>query len=317
MPTKTESVTGQNMQVHDFYHTHPAQRAKISFVATPIGNLSDITARAIRCLQACDEIWCEDTRHTQQLLNALKIESLNQDQRLRRFDQHVSPKEMERLLEQVSEKGQWIVVVTDAGTPGISDPGAMIAAEIYRYPEIKLEPIPGPSAVSAFVSIAGFQDNSFEFKGFFPRERKDGMSVLEGLSDGAVIFFESPKRLKDTLQVLKSWCETLDFQPKFCFAKELTKLHETMFSGSGIGFLDDLIGQEIDERGEWVFSIMIPKECVKNKKPVSEWELAMECLIEAGISTKSASQIIAAKFKIAKNLAYDHAIELQKKIKKT
>jgi 16S rRNA C1402 (ribose-2'-O) methylase RsmI len=81
MPTNHESVTGQKMQDQDFYHTHPAQRARISFVATPIGNLSDISARAIRYLRECDEIWCEDTRHTQQLLNALKIESENDHQR--------------------------------------------------------------------------------------------------------------------------------------------------------------------------------------------------------------------------------------------
>ncbi len=314
---KTGSVTGQNMQANDFYHTHPAQRARISLVATPIGNLSDISPRAIRCLRECDEIWCEDTRHTQQLLNALKIESANDHQRLRRFDQHVSPKDAERLLERVSEKGQWIVVVTDAGTPGISDPGAMVASGIHRFPEIRLEPVPGPSAVSAFVSIGGFKENSFGFKGFFPREKKDSLSLLKGLPEGAVLFFESPKRIADTIGVLQEWAEGLDFAPRFTFAKELTKMHETLFSGSGPEFLKWLCGQEFDERGEWVFSIEIPKGCLKKEKAVSDWQLAMECLLEAGIPTKTASQLISSKFQIARNLAYDFAIDAQKKIKKS
>jgi 16S rRNA (cytidine1402-2'-O)-methyltransferase len=223
---------------------------------------------------------------------------------------------MDRLLERVEEKGQWIVVVTDAGTPGISDPGAMIAAGIHRFPAIKLEPIPGPSAVSAFVSIAGFHENAFHFKGFFPREKKDAISVLEELPEGGTIFFESPKRLRDTVQVLREWCEALEFAPYFHFAKEISKMHETLYSGSGLFFLDKMLGQEFDERGEWVFSIEIPKDCLKNKNSFSEWQLAVECLVEAGIPTKTASQLIAAKFKIAKNLAYDHAIDVQKKIKK-
>jgi len=314
MPTNNGSVTGQKILTEkDHYHTYPAQRARVSFVATPIGNLSDISPRAVRCLEECDEIWCEDTRHTQQLLNALKIESRAEHQRLRRFDQHVPEKEMHRLLEQVQEKGQWIVVVTDAGTPGISDPGAMIASHIHRYPEVKIEPIPGPSAVSAFVSIAGFPENFFRFQGFFPREQKDANEVLDSLGAGGTIFFESPKRIRETIQILKQWCEASGIMLKFCFAKELSKMHETIYSGTGIPFLDEMLGQDFDERGEWVFSVYLNKEHSLGKKTVSDWELAMRCLIEAGIPTKSASQIISANFKIAKNLAYQFALDLQKK----
>ncbi len=316
MPTKNDSVTGQKiLTVKDHYHTHPAQRARISMVATPIGNLSDMTPRARQSLVDCDEIWCEDTRHTQQLLNALKVDAVEGRRRLKRFDQHVSPKDLEHLLEQVQEKGQWIVVVTDAGTPGISDPGAMIAAQIHHFPEIRIEPIPGPSAVSAFVSIAGFQDNSFKFQGFFPREPKDAMELLDELGAGGTIFFESPKRIRETIKILKQWCETSGIILKFCFAKELSKIYETIYSGTGISFLDELLGQDFDERGEWVFSVYLSNENVKNKKPVSEWELAMKCLIDAEIPTKTASQIIASHYQIAKNLAYQYAIDLQKNSK--
>jgi 16S rRNA (cytidine1402-2'-O)-methyltransferase len=305
MPTKNESVTGQN--VH--YQTNPAQRAKISMIATPIGNLSDITARAKVALEQCDELWCEDTRHTQNLLNALQIDR----HRLKRFDQHTAEKEIHQWLERVQEQGQWIGVVTDAGVPGISDPGAKIIENISQYPNIKIEPIPGASAVSSLVSVAGFKTNSFRFLGFFPRERKDALEILATLDESGTIFFESPKRIRETVEVLKGWSEGLDIAPHFCFAKELTKIHETIYSGTGVKFIEFFLGQDFDERGEWVFSIELPKDYLKNKKPVTEWELTLECLLMAEIPTKTAAQIVATKFKIAKNLAYQKALELQKK----
>ena len=310
MPTKNESVTGQNIHsVDSLYFTHPAQRAKISMVATPIGNLSDISARAIQVLEKCDELWCEDTRHTQNLLNALKIDR----HRLRRFDQHTAEKDLHHLLERVQEQGQWIGVVTDAGVPGVSDPGAKIVQNLFRFPNIKIEPIPGASAVVSLVSIAGFEDNSFKFQGFFPREKKDSLELLASLDDTPTLFFESPKRIRETVENIKLWSESLDFAPKFCFAKELTKIHETIYSGTGVKFIEFFLGQDFDERGEWVFSIELPKGCLINKKAVTEWELTLECLIEAEIPTKKAAQLVSAKFNIAKNLAYQKALELQKK----
>lgn len=313
MPTKNESVTGQNLHTESSaerrYQTNPSQRAKISMIATPIGNLGDITARAKEALEKCDELWCEDTRHTQNLLNALQIDR----HRLKRFDQHTAEKEIHQWLERVQEQGQWIGVVTDAGVPGISDPGAKIIENISQYPGIKIEPIPGASAVSSLVSIAGFSGNSFRFLGFFPRERKDALEVLATLDQSGTIFFESPKRIREAVEVLKEWCEGLDFAPHFCFAKELTKIHETIYSGTGVKFIEFFLGQDFDERGEWVFSIELPKNYLKNKKPVTEWELTLECLLLAEIPTKTAAQIVASKFKIAKNLAYQRALDLQKK----
>ena len=295
------------------YFTHPAQRAKISMVATPIGNLSDITERAIHALEKCDELWCEDTRHTQNLLNALNISRQGDHHRLKRFDQHTAEKDLLQMLEKVEMEGRWIAVVTDAGVPGISDPGAKIIENIYQYPGIKIEPIPGASAVSSMVSIAGFTDNSFRFQGFFPRERKDALQLLSTLDESGTIFFESPKRILETVETLKVWSETLDIAPKFCFAKELTKVHETIYSGMGTKFIEFFLGQDFDERGEWVFSVELPKDYLKNKKVVTEWELTMECLIEAEIPTKKAAQLVSTKFNIAKNLAYQKALDLQKK----
>ena len=285
-------------------------------IATPIGNLSDVSFRVEEVLQKVDELWCEDTRHTQALLSALSISH----KKLRRVDQHMTEEELRRLLAQVESSGQWIGVVTDAGTPGLSDPGAQISELISEFPDIRLEPIPGPSALASFVSIAGLHANSFSFQGFFPRNSSDAIQLLNDLKDGSGtlnwIFFESPNRIRDAMATLETWGKDLDFTPKFIFAKELTKLHETLFIGDGISFLQWLQAQGFDERGEWVMGIVLPKNYVKIKKNEADWELTLECLIQAGISTKDASHIVMGRFSVAKNLAYKYALELSKKIKK-
>ena len=285
-------------------------------IATPIGNLADITARAMKTIEECDELWCEDTRHTQNLLNALGIGA----KRTRRVDQHITEKELSGLLERVEESGQRIGVVTDAGTPGLSDPGAKILGLISRFPKIRIEPIPGPSALTAFISISGFEENSFLFQGFFPRQSSDTDQWLSEIKNSTItrnwVFFESPNRITATIETLRDWSKNLDFIPKFIFSKELTKLHETHWIGYGAAFLEEMLHQHFDERGEWVGAIVLPKDCVKTKKLQTDWVVSMECLIEAGISTKTSAQIIAQRFGVAKNLAYEEALILQKKMKK-
>ena len=317
MPNEPHPHNRQNLpEENSTYFTHPAQKGRISMVAVPIGNLADITHRALDALERADELWCEDTRHTQSLLNALGITRA----RLKRVDQHTTEVEFVKLLKQADESGQWIGVVTDAGTPGISDPGAKIAELMPRFKNLRLEPIPGPSAVSAFVSVAGITTGLFAFQGFFPRNDSDISQLLSDLKDAAKlethIFFESPNRIASTVDALKKWCETLDFTPKFVFAKELTKLHETLWSGEGHVFLEWLQAQGFDERGEWVFGITLPKNYVINRKTQLDWELTLECLIFAGISTKDAAAITSGRFSVAKKLAYQTALELQKKNKK-
>ncbi len=289
-------------------------------IAVPIGNLGDITERAMRTIEVCDELWCEDTRHTQALLNALGMES----KRVRRVDQHITESDLNHLLERVDEQGQHIGVVTDAGTPGLSDPGSKIIERMTRFSRIRIEPIPGASSLTCFISIAGFSENTFVFQGFFPRSTGDAEELLSEIkgstSARSFVFFESPNRIRDTIECLKVWCEEPEFTPKFILAKELTKLHETIWMGDGAEFLDHLLQQQFDERGEWVFGIelsadWLSKNDVKNRKADTDWVLSLDCLISAGISTKQASHVIAEKYKIAKNLAYREALELQKKIK--
>ncbi len=286
---------------------------RISMIATPIGNLSDLSERAIETLRAVDELWCEDTRHTQALLSSLGIKGKS----LRRVDQHSKESELRGLLQGVQAKAQWIGVVTDAGTPGLSDPGAVLMSLLQDFPQISCEPVPGPSALSALVSIAGFTGSSLYFHGFFPRTKVEAFQLLTDLKEAALcpnwIFFESPHRIKDTLLSLQGWCEESGVEVSFVFAKELTKLHEAVFRGRGPDFLKQLQDQGLDERGEWVFSLSLSKDCLNKKQAAPEWESALECLIEAGIAPKTACQIVTVRFSVAKNLAYKRALEFQKK----
>ena len=317
MPNEESSRNRQLLPLEEsIYFTHADQKAKISMISTPIGNLNDLTIRARNALEKADELWCEDTRHTQLLLNLLGISR----PRLKRVDQHSSDDELRRMLKNVKDLGQWIGVVTDAGTPGISDPGARIAELLIEFPEVRLEPIPGASAVSAFVSISGMSSPQFTFHGFFPRKDSEILELLSDLKSYSKfeshVFFESPKRIVSTIESLSKWCEERDFTPKFVFAKELTKIHESIWQGQGRQFLEQLPSLSFDERGEWVFSVTLPKKYVINRKVQADWELTLECLIFARIPTKEAASIIADRFPVAKKLAYQSALELQKKIKK-
>ncbi len=298
------------------YSTHPGQHARVSMIATPIGNLGDLGERALHALENVGELWCEDTRHTQALLNALGVER----KRLKRVDQHTSDGELRGLLKQVEEAGLWVGVVTDAGTPGLSDPGARLLQLSPEFPGIRFEPLPGPSALSAFVSVAGLTGNSFLFLGFFPRNPTEALQLLKELKESPgspnLIFFESPNRIRETLGVLRSFCEGFDIPPEFVLAKELTKVHETLYRGAGAGFLSWMEEQGFDERGEWVFALILPKGSVKKEKDQSDWRLVLECLMESGISAKTASQFVVGRFSVAKNLAYKAALDFQKFQKK-
>ncbi|MBU6154427.1 MAG: hypothetical protein KGP28_09020 [Bdellovibrionales bacterium] len=282
-------------------------------IATPIGNLGDLSTRAIETLRLVDEVWCEDTRHTQALLAALDIKG----KVLRRVDQHTSRADLQALLVGVRSMRQWIGVVTDAGTPGLSDPGALLMDEAEEFPEIVCEPVPGPSALAAMMSIAGGTGSSLYFHGFFPRTKNESFELLTKLKNSALspncVFFESPHRIRETWKVLEEWCERAPAEPRFVFAKELTKIHEAVFRGRGIGFLKGLQDQQVDERGEWVFSVLFSKESLDKKAITPEWEPALECLLKAGIAPKSASLIVMERFSVAKNLAYKWALEFQKK----
>lgn len=192
---------------------------KLSILATPIGNLEDITLRALRALRECDAIFCEDTRVTAKLLAHYGFRKP-----LYRCDERMELRAAERVIAMLGE-GKHVVLVSDAGTPGISDPGARLVARA-REAGAHTEAIPGPSALTAALSIAGIHASEFLFLGFLPH-KKGRQTALQRIvaSDIPVVLFESPYRILALLQALKD--------SRVIVVRELTKIHEEVTEGSG------------------------------------------------------------------------------------
>lgn len=218
-------------------------------VATPIGNLSDLTKRAIETLANVDVILCEDTRVTLKLLSHLGIHKP-----LLSFHQHSDPKRTHEILERLAE-GKQIALVTDAGTPNISDPGGqLIAAVVERFgSSLPIIPIPGPSALIAALSISGFPADEFIFLGFPPHKkgRKTFFDHLATLTS-TVVLYESTHRIEKTLGEL----ETRVGERPIVLCRELTKLHETTYRGTVPEVTKELAAGSI--KGEFVV-ILGPK----------------------------------------------------------
>jgi len=199
-------------------------KGKLSVVATPIGNMGDITFRALWNLKECDVIYAEDTRVTAKLLAHYGLRKS-----VFRLDAAMEGKKANEVISRL-EKGKHVAYVSDAGTPGISDPGARLVAAVREaLPEAKIEAIPGPSALTAALSIAGISADAFSFRGFLPH-KKGRQTALKKIvsSDIPVVLYESPHRI---LKLLK---ELHDVAPgaAVTVARELTKLHEEVLYGT-------------------------------------------------------------------------------------
>jgi 16S rRNA (cytidine1402-2'-O)-methyltransferase len=239
--------------------------ANLYIVATPIGNLEDITLRALEVLKKVDLILCEDTRVTKKLLDRYQIKkpllSYHQHSKLQKIDYIISllkegkPSTRAKLgaglaphRNEVSGAGN-LALVSDAGTPGISDPGGKLVNEVVKSLSglVKIVPIPGPSAVIAAASISGFPMDKFLFFGFLPKKKKR-KKILKEIANFKypVIFYESPYRILKTLEELKK----LNGELKIVVAKELTKKFETIYRGS-TGEVIEKIGKD-KIKGEFI-----------------------------------------------------------------
>jgi len=221
-------------------------------VSTPIGNLEDITKRALRILSEVDLILCEDTRVTKRLLEhyGIKTPTLS-------YHQHSKLKKVNYILE-ILKKGKNLALVSDAGTPGISDPGNELLSEVAKLSgdEVKITPIPGPSATLAAASISGFPMDKFVFMGFPPAKRKRKKFFKEVLnSKYPVIFYESPYRIIKSLRDLGEAGDEQNEKPVrgIVVCRELTKKFETVYRGS----IDEVIKKiERDKvKGEFVIIV--------------------------------------------------------------
>jgi 16S rRNA (cytidine1402-2'-O)-methyltransferase len=269
-------------------------------VATPIGNLEDITLRAIRILKEADLIAAEDTRHTRKLLTHFGIPTPTIS--------YYKEKEQERsaiIIDKLQE-GQNVALVSDAGTPGISDPGSILVQNALSE-KIRVEPIPGPSSLTAALSVAGIHDNSFVFLGFAPSRKKQRQDLLVSLSQEKkyLVFFEAPHRIEkflyDSLEILGDrsvfWC------------RELTKMHEEMTHSSLALLLDSVSERKI--KGESVLII----SGAENEPEISDKEtkkLLMTYKKSGKWSLKDAVQQITKEHNLSRSAVYRLALNVWK-----
>ena len=219
----------------------------LSIVATPIGNLEDITLRALRTLKECDVIYAEDTRVISKLLARYEVKKP-----LQRLDAATESKKVEEVVARL-EAGERVVYVSDAGTPGISDPGARLVASVREQVlksdfNTKIEAIPGPSALTAALSIAGIDTTAFTFIGFLPH-KKGRQTALKALvaRDVPTVLYESPHRILKLLEELAA----LGVE-RATIARELTKVHEELISGTPAELQAHFAAHPDAVRGEFV-----------------------------------------------------------------
>jgi 16S rRNA (cytidine1402-2'-O)-methyltransferase len=217
----------------------------LSVVATPIGNLGDITLRALETLKKADVIFCEDTRVTSKLLTRYEI-----SKPLIRCDENKETLAAQKALSMLTE-GKHVALVTDAGTPGISDPGSRFVSLIRASGgAVKIEAIPGPSALTAALSIAGLDTSNFVFLGFLPHKkgRQTLFKSMQSMTQ-TLVFYESPHRI---LKTLESLAATLPATKKVVICRELTKMFEEVVSGSAPEIREHFRAHPETMRGEFV-----------------------------------------------------------------
>lgn len=224
--------------------------SKLSVVATPIGNLGDITLRALETLKQVDFIICEDTRVTKRLLSHYNINKPTIS-----YHSHSEQDKKDEILA-ILKNGSNLALVTDAGTPGISDPGLQLVSYLRDQlkqeivsGDFKIESIPGPSALTASISIAGVPCADFLFLGFLPHKKGRETLFREiAQSERTVIFYESPHRITKTLDSLEKFCP----QKKVTITRELTKIYEEVVSGNAMEVKDYFDKNKEKIKGEFV-----------------------------------------------------------------
>jgi 16S rRNA (cytidine1402-2'-O)-methyltransferase len=266
-----------------------SKQSKLFMVATPIGNLADLSPRALEILSEVDLVACEDTRHTLGLLKQNNI-----SKRLVSLHEHNEYQECESLLAEVKSLGQSLAYVSDAGTPGISDPGSHLAAAAHRL-GMPVLAIAGPSALAAALSVCGFGRELSIFSGFLPRkdaQRDILMEKAKAIAPCNFVFFESPNRIIATIRYLQT---KLDGDTEICVCRELTKIYETTIV-SKLSQMEERL-KEYPERGEFVIVVSLDSSQEREHKGISLQALAREAVEQcsAGRNLKDAARVLARK----------------------
>jgi 16S rRNA (cytidine1402-2'-O)-methyltransferase len=257
-------------------------------VGTPIGNLEDITLRALRVLREVDLIACEDTRHTQKLLNHYSIVS-----RVTSYHEHNEFARAKDLVRQL-EQGKRIALVTDAGMPGISDPGFRLISLALEH-RIPVVPIPGPSAFLTALTGGGLPADTFRYHGFLPSKRGQRRQILESIksSEDTEVFYEAPHRLKESVEDI---AEVLGANRQVVIARELTKIHEEFLRGTAGELLNALIART-EIKGE--ITLLVAKYDDSQQALPKERSLTVRARVEAIIAEEALDEKAALK-KVAK-----------------
>jgi 16S rRNA (cytidine1402-2'-O)-methyltransferase len=277
---------------------------KLYLVATPIGNLKDITLRALETLKFVDIIAAEDTRNSLKLLNHFEIKKT-----LISYHQHNELGKSDELIGKLKD-GLNIALVTDAGMPGISDPGSIIVKRCIDE-DIPFEVLPGATAFATALVYSGLDTTKFVFKGFLPREDKDRRPLVEEMKDRTetIILYEAPHRILNTLSFLK---DNLGNR-KVSICRELTKLYEQVLRTDIQGAYEYFMNST--PRGEFVIVIQgKPLEEIEEER-ISKWdkltiEEHIKKYITEGMDKKDAIKAVAKDRKVTKSDIYRHSIEL-------
>ncbi len=271
---------------------------KLYVVATPIGNLEDMTIRAVRVLKEVGLIAAEDTRHTRKLLAHYGISTP-----LTSYHEHNEVGKSAHLVEKIKQGGD-LALVTDAGTPGISDPGYRLVRHAAQS-GVEVVAVPGASALTAVLSIAGMPTDEFTFKGFMPTASAKRRTFLAGLraAAGTFILYESPRRLHGALEDMRSVLGDVEL----VVAREMTKMHEETLRGRVSQVIDKVKARRL--KGEIAIVVSMEKE------PSGEGDIEGElrALIAAGIPLKEAVKVAAKELGLPKSMVYKKALEIKGK----
>lgn len=270
------------------------EKGVLYIVATPIGNLEDITYRAVRILREADLIACEDTRHTRKLLDHYGIEA-----KLVSYHEHNEVERASELIQKVCQ-GLSVAQVSDAGMPAISDPGYRLIRLAIEH-GIRVVPVPGPSALVAALAGSGLPTDAFEFRGFLPAKSGQRRTVLEAVrgADHTIIFFEAPHRVHESVEDIVA---ALGPARPLVIAREMTKVHEEFLRGSAAEIAAEIRDREI--KGE--ITLLIGKAGAREQTDAAVDLVARlrQIMREQGLEEKTALKALARERGISKSALY-------------
>ncbi|TMA91314.1 MAG: 16S rRNA (cytidine(1402)-2'-O)-methyltransferase [Deltaproteobacteria bacterium] len=267
-------------------------------VATPIGNLEDITLRAIRVLKEVSLIAAEDTRHTQILLSRYDIHTP-----LTSYHEHNERTKAQPLVERIV-RGESIALLSDAGTPAISDPGYRLVVEAVRA-GVRIVPLPGPSAVAAVLSASGLPTDRFVFEGFLPAKKQERRAKLQALRNETrtVILYEAPHRVKESLVDM----QLILGDREIVIGREVSKVHEEFLRG----MIGEILVQVADREVKGEITIVVRGSSEGVQVAEEELKAAISQLAAGGMGVKPISEFLSQRYQLSKRKIYQMALQMK------